>query len=237
MTSTSRNRSSSSATSAVMPARLPTTRHQSRPEPWRSETARPSVSIGVKSANSWLIWKVRAMPSRTRRCGSRFVIDAPSSRISPPDGRSMPVSRLTNVVLPAPFGPIRAWRAPRRCRRTACRGSWSRARALPMRPPWSYALVRRGGPFGSTEHPGNLLLNRIDPPADTLPPDDHDGDKQQADPKLPVARREIGEVVLHQPGDQHADEAAIEIAGAADDEDQQGVGRAVDRKHGEGSES
>src|SRR5215469_5063530 len=114
MTSTSWKRSSNSPTSAVMPARLPTMRHQSRPEPWRSETASPSVSIGVRSANNWLIWKVRAMPSCTRRCGSRLVIDAPSSRISPPDGRSMPVSRLTRVVLPAPLGPIRAWRAPLR---------------------------------------------------------------------------------------------------------------------------
>ncbi len=52
--------------SSVMPWRVPTIRHQSRPEPWRSEIASPSVSIGVKSANSWLIWKVLAMPSFTR---------------------------------------------------------------------------------------------------------------------------------------------------------------------------
>ena len=45
---------------------LPTSRHQSPPEPRRSETASPMVSSGVRSRNSWLIWKVRAMPSRTR---------------------------------------------------------------------------------------------------------------------------------------------------------------------------
>ena len=36
------------------------------PEPSRSEMASPSVSSGVRSANSWLIWNVRVMPSRTR---------------------------------------------------------------------------------------------------------------------------------------------------------------------------
>src|SRR5260370_485693 len=99
-----------------------------------------------------------------------------------------------------------------------------------MRPPWSHALVRRGAPAKSAR---NLLFDKMDPPPDTLPPDDHDGDEQQADPKLPVTRREVGEIILQQPVDQSADEAAIEIAGAADDEDQQHVGRALDRKHGE----
>jgi len=43
----------------------------------------------------------------------------------------------------------------------------------------------------------------------------NDGDEQQAYPKLPVTRREVGEIILQQPVDQSADEAAIEIAGAA----------------------
>src|SRR5580698_9395123 len=47
---------------------LPTSRHQSAPEPSRSETASPICSSGVRSRKSWLIWNVRAMPSRTRRC-------------------------------------------------------------------------------------------------------------------------------------------------------------------------
>src|SRR3954470_7338771 len=36
----------------------------------------------------------------------------PSSRMRPPLGLSTPVNRLMSVVLPAPFGPISAWRAP-----------------------------------------------------------------------------------------------------------------------------
>ena len=37
----------------------------------------------------------------------------PSSVIVPEVGSSTPVRRLISVVLPAPFGPINAWRAPR----------------------------------------------------------------------------------------------------------------------------
>jgi hypothetical protein len=59
-----------------------------------------------------LIWNVRAMPSRTRWCGSSAVMSRPSSMIVPAVGLSTPVSRLITVVLPAPFGPINAWRAP-----------------------------------------------------------------------------------------------------------------------------
>src|SRR3954469_11832555 len=36
----------------------------------------------------------------------------PSRRMLPAVGRSTPVKRLMSVVLPAPFGPIRAWRTP-----------------------------------------------------------------------------------------------------------------------------
>src|SRR5262245_27167092 len=39
-------------------------------------------------------------------------MSSPSSRMRPADGRSTPVSRLITVVLPAPFGPISACRAP-----------------------------------------------------------------------------------------------------------------------------
>src|SRR5215470_2912154 len=52
------------------------------------------------------------MPSRTRLCGSRSVMSRPSRKMLPEVGRSTPVNRLMSVVLPAPFGPISAWRAP-----------------------------------------------------------------------------------------------------------------------------
>ena len=78
--------------------------------------------------------------------------------------------------------------------------------------------------------------HRGDPAADPFAADDDDGDEQEPDPELPVARREVGQIVLQQAVDQRADDAAIEIAGAADDEDQQHVGRAFEREHGERGE-
>src|SRR5579871_438800 len=130
------------------------------------------------------------------------------------------------------------WRSrlPPRCRRTVCRGPWSPTRAFPTRPPWSCALISAGRRGGPAERASNLRFDRADPAANALTPDENDGDEQQADPELPVARREIGQIVLQQPVDQGADEAAIKIAGAADDEDQENVGRALNRKHGERSE-
>ena len=52
------------------------------------------------------------MPRRTRWCGSTIGDVLAVEEDAPAVGRSMPVSRLMNVVLPAPFGPISAWRAP-----------------------------------------------------------------------------------------------------------------------------
>ena len=53
------------------------------------------------------------MPSRTRAWAGRRVMSRPSKRIVPASGRRRPQSRLTRVVLPAPFGPISAWISPR----------------------------------------------------------------------------------------------------------------------------
>ena len=52
------------------------------------------------------------MPSRTRFCGEALVTSTPLRMMRPEVGLSMPVNRLINVVLPAPFGPISACRAP-----------------------------------------------------------------------------------------------------------------------------
>jgi hypothetical protein len=40
-------------------------------------------------------------------CGGRSVISLSPNRIFPADGLYKPVSTLKNVVLPAPFGPIK----------------------------------------------------------------------------------------------------------------------------------
>ena len=54
-------------------------------------------------------WKVRTMPSAGDLVGAaRPASDLPLNVQSPSSGWSKPVSRLKNVVLPAPLGPISA---------------------------------------------------------------------------------------------------------------------------------
>src|SRR5262249_41454578 len=45
-------------------------------------------------------------------CSGSAVMRSPRKCTSPAVGSSAPVSRLMSVVLPAPLGPISAWRAP-----------------------------------------------------------------------------------------------------------------------------
>jgi hypothetical protein len=53
------------------------------------------------------------MPRRATLCAGTPESDDPLNDQSPESGWSKPVSRLKNVVLPAPFGPISAVMAPR----------------------------------------------------------------------------------------------------------------------------
>ena len=62
--------------------------------------------------NTLLICSVRLTPSRLISCGFNPVISWPRKRIRPLFGRSIPDTRLKNVVLPAPFGPIMACKRP-----------------------------------------------------------------------------------------------------------------------------
>ncbi len=59
-----------------------------------------------------VIWKLRDRPIRLIRCGGSWSTRAPLSRISPDDSGKRPLTRLNSVVLPAPFGPMMAWRSP-----------------------------------------------------------------------------------------------------------------------------
>ena len=68
-----------------------------------------TFSRAVIALKSRMFWNVRAIPAFVTWWGFRPTIDLPSSRISPEVGTSSPVTRLKNVVFPAPLGPIRPW--------------------------------------------------------------------------------------------------------------------------------
>ena len=52
------------------------------------------------------------MPRRTRSSGASALMSLPSNRIEPDVGANRPLTRLKNVVLPAPFGPMIARNSP-----------------------------------------------------------------------------------------------------------------------------
>ena len=114
MTSVRRKSSSKASQRSTTALSCPNTDHQRPPRPHCCDTTMANVCNGVMLTNSWLIWKVRTKPRRTRWCGASWLMSCPSSSMRPDVGVSTPVSRLISVVLPAPLGPIKAWRAPRR---------------------------------------------------------------------------------------------------------------------------
>src|ERR1700730_15597691 len=58
------------------------------------------------------------MPRRASSAGLAAVTSFPSKKMLPRVGTRNLVSKLKNVVLPAPFGPINAWMWPRRTRKS-----------------------------------------------------------------------------------------------------------------------
>ena len=66
-----------------------------------------TFSSAVIRLNSRMFWNVRASPIAARRCGLTPVMSLPSRKTVPDVTLYSPVITLKNVVLPAPFGPIR----------------------------------------------------------------------------------------------------------------------------------
>src|SRR5439155_10444336 len=71
------------------------------------------LSITVILARVRVSWNVRTIPSRATRKAGRRASDRPSNSQRPRPARSKPVRTLKSVVLPAPFGPMRAVITPR----------------------------------------------------------------------------------------------------------------------------
>src|SRR3989442_8048410 len=134
-------------------------------------------------------------------------MSSPSSRMRPAEGRNTPVSRLITVVLPAPLGPIRAWRAPfsicsetrftaatpPKCfSRSTVSSTTGMSASFARHVLAAFAGKRRRVGNGARRDPARDLLGKraqaVGPQADALAPDEHDQDQHQADPELPILR-------------------------------------------------
>ena len=160
--------SSSSACSAaaLSPTRLPTSSAASARNDGRwAATVR--FSRTVRSSNSSVLCQVRASPRRARACGGIPVEIAARRARRGPVYRTNPVIASMNVVLPAPFGPIRptsspsstttstsstACTPPKRTERPVVRRTALTARAaalgFPLRPRLSRPVERAGHALG-----------------------------------------------------------------------------------------
>src|SRR6266508_3584325 len=231
--------------SSITSRRLPAGRNMDGAAPTRSATAMYTFSRTESRRNSRLIWNVRAMPSLTRWAWTTPVMSRPLSSTAPEVGWRTPVSRLTNVVLPAPFGPIRAWRAPASSRKSTSRVAISapKFRHKPrvsssgavMTPraggAWSScARLGRRGPSPATSCGSPCALHD---PEDAVPREQGDDDEQEAQSELPGGGVELRqEVRQHHVGD-GADEGAVQPAVAAQHEDDEHRGRAVEAERSE----
>ncbi len=91
----------------------------------RETTAAAMVSATVSCGKIWISWNARARPWSASATGPTPAMLRPMNSTSPAVGVSSPVSRLTSVVLPAPFGPTTETSSPgrnARCSRRRARG-------------------------------------------------------------------------------------------------------------------
>src|SRR5438445_2804071 len=77
-----------------------------------------TFSSAVGQGKTALIWNERTSPLRATSAGAAPVMSSPLYVMVPLVAGRKRVSRLKQVVLPAPFGPISAWMVPRITRRS-----------------------------------------------------------------------------------------------------------------------
>jgi hypothetical protein len=74
-------------------------------------------SSTLRWGNTAEIWKERTTPRRATSAGRSVVMFCPLKRMVPAEGVRNLVSRLKQVVFPAPLGPMSAWMLPAATRR------------------------------------------------------------------------------------------------------------------------
>src|SRR5688572_19261164 len=154
-----------------------------------------TLSMSGRLRKREVTWKVRPRPRRTRAACGILVMSSLFRKIFPEVGASAPISMLTNVVLPAPFGPIRAWRAPGSSRKSMLS-----------------ATVRAPNALHSFLVSSEYIENSENAPSR----EQHDEDEQDADAEEPVLRVLLGEIVLRDKVDDRPDERAVEATDAAE---------------------
>src|SRR5262252_1066346 len=163
-----------------------------------------------------MFWKVRQMPSAVRRYDASSPISRPAKRMCPASGPRAPVTRLKNVVLPAPFGPMIAWIPPL----STVRSSFERTASFPkLRESPSTAS---SGTLTAEREPGQQ--GRVE---QTLRPNEHHDEDEQAVEDLAPVLHPSQELRQHRK-DRRADDGAPEAGQSAEDRVEHDEQRATD---------
>ena len=132
------------------------------------------------------------------------------------------------VVLPAPFGPISAWRAPGSSRKLMSRGGGERAEALAERAGFQQRFGHDGPRLGLKR-----LHKRVPQTQHAVAREQRDQHQQQAKPELPRGGIDLGEEMRERQVDDGADERAVEAAVAAEHQDDEHGRRAIEAERRE----
>src|SRR5882724_9467032 len=188
--------------------------------PSRSATAIQTFSSTERPRNRRLIWKVRAIPSLTRSACATAVMSLPLNSTCPAVGLSTPVNRLISVVLPAPFGPISACRAPAPSWKSTLRVAASAPKLM-----HSCRVSRSGVVMAACSWRCAPWPQAPDDPIieadDAVAREQRDQHQQQPEAELPGGRIELGEKVREREIRDGADEGAVEPAVASQHQDDQ----------------
>ena len=173
----------------------------------RSQMARVTASIGREVGEEGVdlegAGEAAADAGGDGGAGHVLAVEQDAARSS---GGSWPVIRLMSVVLPAPFGPISAWRAPRgsviETSRVTCERAEALREGLGAEAAGSVSVARSRD---VSRHRG---ADEAGEAAEDAPGHDEDDDhEQEADPEVPVLRVHAGELVAGQHEDERAEDA------------------------------
>src|SRR4051794_37253076 len=180
----------------------------------REATATASVSRTVSAGKMLTSWNERDIPSRASSTGPTPAISRPRKRTSPAVGLNKPVTTLTSVVFPAPFGPTIETNSPSL--------TWNETLFSALNRPkvFETLMVSNSGAVtdaraGCISSPSTAPVGQcLDGARQTLRHEDHQQHQDAPHHKAPVLRDRHHEILQHHEN-QRADRRPCECSAAA----------------------
>src|SRR5262245_28167248 len=191
--------------------RLSTRAKKWRPRPRCEMNAACTFSKTVSLGKMLVRWNERPMPRRQTSWGASPVMSRPFRITAPASGRRWPVTRLKNVVLPAPLGPMIAAIWPRATPSVTPATAWKPSKAL------------RTSRTSSMTHPqpGHAGRQRADDAAGKREQDHDQHGPEHERPVLGVR----GDLLVQHEQDERAHRGTPEIPHAAEQRHDEHLGR------------